>query len=248
MTKLLIDSDSICYAAGFAADAQWKDMNLAIDATYLKDNALEIVPTSFAAHAARNMLHKILNATPHNTFQLYLSGSSNFRYEVAKSKPYKGNRDRTHKPSRFLEIRAYLIDVWGAEVTEGIEADDILGIEATRDPECVICSIDKDLNQIPGKHYNWKNDKHYEVSEFEGWYNLYTQALTGDVSDNIPGLPKVGPVKAREILQNDKTHRDLYESVLGAYLKRNFSTEYLVEQLNLLYLWRKMPDSWAKPE
>jgi DNA polymerase-1 len=146
-----------------------------------------------------------------------------------------------------LEIRSYLTDVWGAEVTDGIEADDILGIEATLDPECVICSIDKDLNQIPGKHYNWKNDKHYEVSEFEGWYNLYTQALTGDVSDNIPGLPKVGPVNAKKILENDKTHRDLYESVLGAYLKRNFSTEYLVEQMNLLYLWRKMPDQWEKP-
>lgn len=240
--KLLLDSDVICYSAGFAADAQWTRDHEGFE------GELEIVPLSFAVQAARNMIHSILDAVPHTTFQLYLSGSSNFRYEIAKTKPYKGNRDRTHKPTRFNELRSYLTDVWGAEVTDGIEADDIVGIEAYKDPNCVICSADKDLDQLAGRHYNIKRKTHYDVSEFEGWYNLYTQALTGDVSDNIPGLPKVGPVTAKKILQNDKTHRDLYESVLGAYLTRNFSIEYLVEQMNLLYLWRKMPDQWTKPE
>lgn len=236
--RLLIDADLPVYIAGFAVDAQWKGMH--------PDGTTEIVPTGFAIQATRNLLYKVLDSVPHSTFQLHLSGGLNFRYEIAKSRPYKSNRGP--KPTRYNEIREYMTSVWGAEVTDGIEADDAIAIAATGNTECVICSIDKDLNQVPGKHYNWKHEKHYEVSEFEGWYNLYAQALTGDAADTIPGLPKVGPVKAREILQNDKTHRDLYESVLGAYLSRNFSVEYLVEQMNLLYLWRKMPDQWVKPE
>lgn len=240
--KLLIDSDSIVYASGFAADAQWKSQNEGKE-----QEALEIVPLSYALYCTKNMLISILDAVPHTTFELYLSGSKNFRYDIAKTKPYKGNRDKAHRPTRYNEIREYLMNQFGAILVEGIEADDQLGIESQQNPECVIASIDKDLDQLPGKHYNWKKNKHYEIDEFTGWYNLYSQALTGDVSDNIPGLPKVGPVGASKILQNDKTHRELYESVLGAYLTRGFSSEYLEEQMNLLYLWRKMPDKWEIP-
>ena len=72
----------------------------------------------------------------------------------------------------------------------------------------VICSIDKDLLQVPGLHYNWVHDRSerndtngkVSVSEDVGLRKLYQQVLTGDSTDAILGIRGVGPVTARKII------------------------------------------------
>ena len=85
-----------------------------------------------------------------------------------------------------------------------MEADDLVSIWAyeAREEEVpyVIAGIDKDLKQIPGNHYNFNKQLHEFVDDDNANLNLMLQCLTGDTSDNIPGLKGIGPAKASKIL------------------------------------------------
>lgn len=92
---------------------------------------------------------------------IFLTGTGNFRYDVATVKPYKGNRKAEDKPFYLPSVRKYLETKWGAVVVDGMEADDALCITAERyEPEEVtIASRDKDLRQYPCVHYSWECGK-----------------------------------------------------------------------------------------
>ena len=127
--------------------------------------------------------------------KLYLSNSDkNFRKEVATILPYKGQRT-SEKPHYWKQIRDFLLNHRGAILVDWIEADDAVSIEqmdSDKDYDTVICSVDKDLNMIPGWHYNWRKDNFYWVDEITGIRSFYKQLLTGDKVDNILGLYGVG--------------------------------------------------------
>jgi len=88
------------------------------------------------------------------------------------------------------------------------------------------------------KHLNLLRD------EDDTLYTFYTQVLTGDRVDNIPGLHGIGPKKAEKILKGCKTEDQLYEAVLKAY---DNNEEYLCEQAQLLWIRRKPNQLWRKP-
>ena len=90
----------------------------------------------------------------------------------------------------------------GAQVIPGYEADDIIAMYATDlgPTDCVVMSIDKDLKQIPGDHYDFVSDSYETICEHEARQNFWSQALIGDSTDDIPGLNGVGPVTAQKIL------------------------------------------------
>jgi 5'-3' exonuclease len=122
----------------------------------------------------------------------------------------------------------------GAELVEGQEADDAVAIEATSTGGWIV-SIDKDLNQVAGWHYNFVKHEEYYVTEEEGLRNLFTQVLTGDRIDNIIGLKGIGPKKAEKLLQDCKTEREYYDACLKAYDGNQLRVD---ENLNLLWLRR----------
>lgn len=143
-----------------------------------------------------DMLDKILVDTGAEFFQLWLSDSpaNNFRYSIYPA--YKANRT-IPKPKHHEHLKAYIIQEWGARFAEGMEADDYLGIlQDSENSTTVICSIDKDLKQIPGIHYNFVKEEWDTVNEDRAIKEFYKQLLIGDVSDNIPGARGVGRVKA----------------------------------------------------
>ena len=103
---------------------------------------------------------------------------------------YKANRKDKPKPVHLQACREYLIKEWNAIVSNGNEADDLIGIEATACDDMmgyIICSIDKDLKQIPGNHWNFVTKDKVFVSPLDGLKSFYKQLILGDVSDNIPG-------------------------------------------------------------
>ncbi|KKL19365.1 hypothetical protein LCGC14_2466160, partial [marine sediment metagenome] len=172
----------------------------------------------------------------------YLSGATNFRYDVAKTRPYKGNRDAKHRPTHEVAIRDYIRGQWETVVTDGIEADDALGIAQCRAEQhstCII-SIDKDLNMIPGLHYDFLHELHYDITEEQGWRLFCLQLLTGDTTDNIPGLEGIGAKKADKIL--DGLSQDQWmEAVASAYASKSGKRdwfEYMMEQATLLWILR----------
>lgn len=133
-----------------------------------------------------------------------LSGPGNFRDSIATVFPYKGNRDSSHKPYWYQSIRNYLTSEWGARVVHGREADDECSILARRDRDAgnkyCIATIDKDLDQIPGEHYNYlKQVNHYvSVGAADRWF--WCQCLSGDATDGVPGCYKLGAVGAERIV------------------------------------------------
>jgi hypothetical protein len=168
---------------------------------------------------------------------IILSGGTNFRKEVAVTKPYKGNR-KAPRPVYFDYLRSYLILERGAIISGGCEADDVLGI--LQDDESTIVTLDKDLDMIPGKHYNFVQDRHYTINRTEAYYNFCKQVLTGDSSDNIPGLKGIGPVKADNILKwAGRDKKRMFTRVWLAYKAAGKDFDYLEEQCKLIWMMRE---------
>ncbi len=177
-------------------------------------------------------------------YQGYLTGSDNFRKEIAVTAPYKGNRTQD-KPKHYDLIREYLEKAWGCEIVQGQEADDAIGIRAYEFEDIedyVIMSIDKDLDMLRGWHYNFIKDKKYLVDDQQAIKHFYTQILTGDRVDNIVGLKGVGPKKAEKILQDCDTEEDMYKAVLEAY---DNDEERVLENGQLLWIRRKENQIWS---
>lgn len=130
-------------------------------------------------------------------------------------------------------------------MSDGQEADDEMGI--AQEEHTIICSIDKDLLMIPGRHYNFVKEKHTYITPEEGLRNFYRQLLTGDATDNIPGLPRVGPKTAEKLLGDADTEDKYKEVVLAAYA--NCFGSDAVDRINLvgklIWIRRKEGEVWS---
>ena len=226
--KVLIDGDIVAYRSAFATqdlfpkDAEEK-AEILLD--YILEETLEF-------------------PTP-DQYEIYLTGSGNFRHQVAKSHEYKGNRKSAEKPIHLYHIRQYMVDKFDAKVSEGEEADDLIAIEATRlGPDTVVASIDKDMLQIPCHHFNFGKNEWKTVDEWSGLQFFYSQILTGDRADNIVGLYRVGPVKATKMLSDAKTEQDLWEACVKAY---DGDVDRVIENARLLWLRRTEGEIWQPP-
>ena len=220
----LIDADIVTYRIGFASEDVSERICLARCAEFME----ELVMKPWVGD-----------------YQGYLTGSNNYRKEIAVTAPYKGNRTGASKPKHYDLVREYLIKAWGCELIEGQEADDAIGIKAYEIGDIedyVIMSIDKDLDMIRGWHYNFIKDRKYLIDDQEAIKHFYTQILTGDRVDNIIGLKGIGPKKAAKILEDCITEADMYKAVLEAY--DNDETRVL-ENGQLLWIRRNENQIWS---
>lgn len=185
-------------------------------------------------HRMNELFDNILAKTNATEFKAFLTGEDNFRKEIYPQ--YKANRTQP-KPVHLEAARYYAIKEMNAEAEHGLEADDLLGINQTEDT--IICSLDKDLLQIPGKHFRWeistkqyvKPEQFIDQTEIEGLRHFYEQCIKGDTSDNIKGIAKMGEVKARQALQHCTTEQEMFDTVRNLY---NNDKEFL---LNARCLW-----------
>lgn len=198
----------------------------------------------------------ILEYTGAVKWSMYLTGKGNFREEVATIQPYKGNRDVSHKPKKYKELRNYLVHVWNAKMIEGMEADDACGMDCYKSRDNgyipIVCSIDKDLKMLEGTFYDYKRKELLQTSEVEAWRFFYTQILTGDPSDNIPGLFKTTGTRATKKLKegllglSDPAEMEKY--VKETYLEAGATIEMFYEIGSLLWIARGTEDDlkWHK--
>ena len=110
--KVLIDGDIVTYRAGFACENE--------------DLAIALWQTD-------QLVHRIIAETNATEWQLFLTGSDNFRYKI--NPEYKANRKDAKRPKWLQQIREHLVMNWGASVTDGIEADDAMGIAQCAVPD-----------------------------------------------------------------------------------------------------------------
>jgi hypothetical protein len=268
--KILVDGDIIVFRAGFACeksayfithdgkplrfqykkelDAYFANNGL-VGTKYEKD--VELEPVQNALHTTGLMLDSILEDLQGNRddMQIYLSGPNNFRYGIATIKPYKGNRDAAHRPTHEHAIKDYLVERWGAVFTDGEEADDALGIEQytswEQGIETCIVSLDKDLHMIPGHHYNFAKREAKIIGMEEADKNFWSQMITGDTTDNIPGVPGLGPAAAKKILADDNYIQRVAEAYRRAYQEDWRGA--MLEMGRLLWIRRSPNGMWQLP-
>lgn len=183
--------------------------------SYEWESELEVEPLSHVLSTVKSAIRNIVKATKADDYKLYLSDKTNFREDIATVAKYKGNRDDKRKPVHHKDVIKYLKSNCDAIIEPNLEADDLLARDQTDDT--VIASIDKDLLQIPGKHYNFVQDKKLYVSPEKGRRKIYEQMLTGDRTDNIPGIYKMGPVTANKILDMEETEETYENAVKDAW-------------------------------
>jgi len=165
----------------------------------------------------------------------------NFRDKVATRAKYKGNRDSAPRPTHLKAVREYLTRKWHATLAEGQEADDCIGIYATSNPGSVIVSIDKDLRQIPATHYNWVDKEEIVIDKKTGDLNFFVQVLTGDKTDNVPGIAGVGPVTAAKILEGAQSRKECWARIEARYKEEygDDGLKHAIETANLVWILRE---------
>jgi hypothetical protein len=275
--QAVIDGDILLYRCGFAVEKKVYELyehteegliplpqfadKRAIN-KFVKENAdrnfelfeqHDVQPPGYAIQALHTVLEGIMSGTACGGYKLFLSGPTHecFRSQVATLREYKGNRKDARRPVHYELLKQYMINKLGAQVVRKIEADDACAIHA---PGNVVCSIDKDLLQVPGLHYRFTDDKPevFEVDAQTGAQNLFTQILTGDTTDNIPGCPGIGETKAAEIIRHCATPKQMLQAVRSTFIERwpedlpLSPDEALDENAALVYLLRNGEDKWDR--
>jgi hypothetical protein len=242
----LLDLDPTVYASGFAADAEIKRA-LGENGENVEDYK-EIDYISFALSNAKTAVNNVLETfCDRQYYKGYLTGKGNFRYDVATIRPYKGNRDPSHKPKYYREIREYLVANYDVDVVEGIEADDAISIRQFANPDKSTCivTIDKDLNMIPGYHYNPRTKSFWYQSLQDADLFFWWQMMVGDTTDNIVGVTGVGPKKADKLIAElGGDTSAIREAVSSMYQKQYGDTwqDAMREIATLLWMQRKEGD------
>lgn len=224
---------------------------------YLVETEVVVEDEKAALYNVRSIIQSIaddLQVDPETELRVYLTGPNNYRSGVATIKPYKGNRDPNKKPVHAPAIKEYMRGRYNAIVSDGQEADDEMAIAHLATPgwetESVIATIDKDLDTIPGRHYNFVTKEAYYIDEAEARKFFWCQMIAGDPVDNVPGIPGMGMVKAKKYLADwdGIDERIAYDKVRALYVQSygDKSDEALLEMGRLLYI-RRRPDEWWQP-
>ena len=190
---LLFDGDIIVYRAGFAAEKRYyfdsrhppsdggmewetkKEARVNIDPEYLEwDRHLEPLENALqnCKSIVKNSVNYISEAYPDHSIEYvtFLSGNDevpNFRNKIDPE--YKANRKPEHRPTYLEDLKDYLVQYHCGYITQGCEADDFFGqaqTDALKNRKIpIVCSIDKDLRQLSGLHYNFVTQALEDIHE-----------------------------------------------------------------------------------
>ena len=220
MTTLLIDADYFFYRAASAVEEEC-DYNEEL--TVIVGNFTE------AKKIVNGELNKLQERFDTDKLLLTFTDRENFRKQIEPT--YKGNRTK-RKPCGYLRLKNWGLESFNSIMKPGLEADDVCGIMATNGilTDFVLVSPDKDLEQIPCRIFNLKQE--FTQSPEAARRKLFEQCLTGDQTDGFAGCPGVGPKKAHAILQSVKDE-DYWPAVVKAYKQAQQTEEDALRNLRL---------------
>jgi 5'-3' exonuclease len=189
-----------------------------------------------------SIFFNILTEANCNSYIAFLTGNSNFKKEI--NKEYKANRVNREYPEFFNSLKQYCLNQYNFLIVDNYEADDLINIYSeyfsfVNHKNHIIIHIDKDLDQIPGHHYNYRKKEAYYVNAEKANFLLWKQCITGDQSDNIKGIEGKGEKFADKLLLNANII-DYMNLVLNAYVDNygeyegisNFTKNYLSLKLH----------------
>jgi len=215
--KLLIDADFTVYKCCAAAESE-------ID---FGDDVILVTSTFKDAYSCvQRELKKIANKFgSFDEIILFFSDSKNFRKDIQAD--YKGHRNRK-KPCGYRRVINKLSEEYSVIRMPTLEADDAMGIFATKHTGNIIVSPDKDMKQIPGMLWNF--DESFTITKEEGakWHLI--QSLAGDNTDGYAGVPGIG-VKRAVALFEEKGYS--WKTVVDAFKEKELSEEVALTNARL---------------
>lgn len=217
-----------------------------------KDN-YEVVPAQRsgplqnAFHILNSMIENITKACGCESYHIVISGEDNFRLDLPLPTRYKDSRSESIRPLQLKDCKQYLINSHNAEISQGVEADDVLVAYAVAGN--IQASIDKDANHGPFWLYNWdtmtepqyisgfgelkliekvtarkKANGEFAVDKSVKGYGrvwLYYQMLFGDPVDAYKPCElakvKFGEIGAYELLKGCKSDLEALEVIAKQY-------------------------------
>lgn len=268
--SILVDGDIFAYTAASAVEKRlrWGD----------EDDETSVWTT----HADEAQARQVVDLTLGRVFEklhatrmiVALSDSENWRKGILPT--YKANRKGLVRPMVLAETRQYLRDTYEVYQRPRLEGDDILGILLTHPtliPGKKICvSLDKDLQTIPGRHYNNGKPEEgvFEVTEAAADRYHLLQTLTGDTTDNYSGCTGVGPKAAQAFLDapyittlvedvvksTGKIRQkyvkeptdDVWAGILSLYAKAGYNEDFALQQARVARILRYTDYDFKKKE
>ena len=191
-----------------------------------------------AIHGFANMLNRIISEyDPKYLLMVFDAKGKNFRHSIYDL--YKANRNSM--PSELSEQTGPIIDLvkaYGLRVIQedGVEADDVIASAVKQiklsKAQTIISSGDKDLAQLVTKNVVLMNSFDSRILDIAGVIDKFGVepkqifdylCLVGDTSDNIPGVPKVGPKTAVTLLKKYRNLDGIFKNTheLKGKLKEN---------------------------
>lgn len=169
-----------------------------------------------AIHGVLNMLNKLIRETePDRIAMVFDASGKTFRDDLYAE--YKANRPPMPDELRSqIEPLHAIVEAMGIPLlkVKGVEADDVIGTLATlasaNKMSALISTSDKDMAQLVNANVTLVNtmsattmDRDGVHEKFDVWPEQIIDwlALVGDSSDNIPGVPGVGPKTASKWLK-----------------------------------------------
>ena len=208
--SLLIDADYIVYKACAGAETE-------ID---FGDDVIVVTSKFSDAYSyVERELYKIAeDLGQFDDSILFFSDSINFRKLLDPA--YKGHRNRK-KPCGYKRVINKLKEEYNVVVMPTLEADDAIGIYATKEEGHIICSPDKDMRQIPGDLYDLSEGV-VTITKEEGdrWHLIQTMA--GDQTDGYAGVPTIGVKRADAILAEKGAS---WKTVVETFLDKGLTEE-----------------------
>ncbi|MCX8721570.1 MULTISPECIES: DNA polymerase I [unclassified Lactobacillus] len=217
---LLIDGNSVAFRAFYALYRQLENFR---NPEGLHTNAI---------YTFKNMLDVVLNnVQPDHVLVAFDAGKTTFRNKMYAD--YKGGRQKT--PGELSEQLPYVQELLhdlgiSTYELENYEADDIIGtfakIGEKNGFDVTIVTGDKDLTQLASEHTtvmvtksgvmnleSYTPEHMKEVNGVTPTEFIDMKALMGDNSDNYPGVTKVGPKKASQLIQEYGSVENLYDHI-----------------------------------
>jgi DNA polymerase-1 len=212
---------------------------------------LEGQPTG-AVYGVANMLRRLIkDYQPKHMAIVFDAKGKNFRHELYAD--YKANRPSMPDDLKSqIEPLHKIIKALGLPIlmVEGVEADDVIGTLAKKatdlNLDTLIATSDKDFAQLVNEHVtliDTMTNTKLDIAGVKKKFGILPEriidylTLVGDTSDNIPGVPKVGPKTAAKILNEYGSLDQIIEQIpdikgqLGENLRKSLEQMELSKQL-----------------
>ena len=209
---LLIDADTILYAT----------------CAVLEEETSEgyVINLDLAENTIKEKLAYMKKRTGCGSALLFFTGGRNFRFDLYPD--YKGNRKEVRHPAGREELKQRLSERYSnVVIVDCWEADDaVVALKVNAPDAYLLSATDKDVLQgVAGRHYNYNKDVFITTTEERARFWPYFQCITGDPSDNIKGVPGLGPKKALQFISPEMDEQQLWRGVLSAYASKDLGEE-----------------------